>query len=157
MKPLYLFLTLMLSACTQSARITLRNESGGPLAYATSKGARPAAGKDGLPVRKLSAGQSVEVPLATVVSRGLDLPFVLLGTNVATSESLFVQQDQAKRSQQFDFPFPQQKLTDRWSQQDYLGRFLTRKLGSMVIVDPADESYWKPLGRTPVKLKVTNR
>ncbi len=156
MKSLYPLLTLMLSACTQSARITLRNESGGPLAYATSKGARTAAGKDGLPVQKLSAGQSVEVPLASVVSRGLDLPFVLLGTNVATSESLVVQQDQAKHPQQFDFPFPQQKLTDRWSQQDYLGRFLTRKLGSMVIVDPPEDSYWKPFGRTPAKLRVSH-
>ncbi len=157
MKPLYLILICGLSACTQTARITLRNESGGALVYATSQGARNEAGKDGMPGRKLPVGQSIDLPLATVVSRGLDLPFVLLGTNVATRETLVVRQAQAKPAKEFAFPFPQQTSTDRWLQQDYLGRFLTRNLGSMVIVDPAEESYWKRLGRTPVKLKVTPR
>jgi hypothetical protein len=135
----------------------LRNESGSALTFETSKASGHVEERNRQPSRKLPPGQSVELPLATVVSRGLDLPFVLLGTNVATRETLVVRQDQAKQAKEFAFPFPQQTLTDRWSQQDYLGRFLTRNLGRMVIVDPAEESYWKRLGRTPVKLKVTQR
>jgi hypothetical protein len=153
MKPFFLILALGLSACTQSARITLRNQSAGALAYATIKQPAISDGRESVPSRRLPSGQSVEVPLVTVVSKGLDLPFVLLGTNVVTSETLLLKQDQATKAKQFDFPFPQQQLTDHWVRQDYLGRLLTRNLGRVVIVDPPEDSYWKALGRTPVKLK----
>jgi hypothetical protein len=158
---LTVILAALLCSCTQTTSVVLSNHNLGNVMYASGKVSKTANSK---PTPKvLAPGASVEVPLCTVTTRGLDLPFVALCSTDISAEPLTIWQPlpvkpvKNGKSSQAELSFNQEMLTKRWAEQDYLGRVFTQHLGELHLTQPLEQSYWQASNGQRSRVKLTLR